>query len=234
MEYYLFRKYLKFREDNQKKLWDVVKKTPWYFILPFVLGLIAAVISVGIPFFVERAFISLLFPIISLGCFGLCDLALERIQIRDSAERYEKHWDRAWETKVFLAENNLTACDKIREVKKRIDVRIDSLKTERNKRNDGYRQWLHVLAVPLLLAAASALFAQQPDFASLIVAMILLLFMFFVFIALASVVKDAYLASEFSEYSKLCQFSEDLQAVLDIETFHIDPPCEDSLDTPNT
>lgn len=234
MEYYLFQKYLKFREDNKKKLWEVVKKTPWYFLLPFALGLISAVISVGIPFFVERSFISLIFSIVSLACFTSCDFALERVQIRDSAIRYENHWNRAWETKTFLGENNLTNSDKIREIKERVDLRIEGLKAKRVKRNDRYQQWLHVLAVPLLLAAASALFDQQRDFSSLVVAMILLLFIFFVFIALVSVVRDAYLASEFSEYTKLCLFSEDLQAVLDIDAFDINPPCPDSTDNPNT
>lgn len=236
MEYHLFYMYLKHRKEQKREqnavpMW---KQIPLWLWLLFGGGVIANVFGIVLPLRGWAVTVTTPISVIALACMAICNFAIEHIQIRDSAQRYEEHWKRAFETKRFLESNKLNDSDYIKAVKERVDGRTTCLKAKREKADDRYTQWVQALAVPTFLAAAGTVFDRQETFGALFAVMLVMLLSFAAVILLISFLRGLCNIFEFTEYARLCSFSEDLQAVLDIDTFHIDPPCEDSPDTPNT
>ncbi len=236
MEYALFYMYLKHRKEQKREqnavpIW---KQIPLWLWLLFGGGIIANVLGIVLPFMGWAATVTTPYSVAAMVCMVICNFAIDHIQIRDSEQRYAGHWERAYKTKEFLERNKLDDSAYIKAVKERVDGRVACLKAEREKADDRYTQWLQALAVPTFLAAAGTVFDRQETFGALFAVMLVMLLSFAAIILLVSFLRGLCNIFEFTEYARLCSFSEDLQAVLDIDTFHIDPPCEDSPDTPNT
>lgn len=220
MEKVLFKCYLKYLKESNKKKWNKIWRIPIKFWVCYIVIFAFSII----PFL--DSFINILsdltawiFVVISLLVCGICFYWSETYIVDIADESLNDYLLHCMELKVWLDKRNINSCDKIEIIVQRVNSEIDKQRTKREKVIECIIGIIKILIIPIVLAIISEYSKLEQDFVIGVARIIAILLVFAIFFVLVFLVANTINLFKINYIAKLETFISDLQGVLDLEVF---------------
>ena len=217
MEEKLFYAYLKYQKDSVRKAWSNLLKMHWSVLLPFAVS-IAATVSTLILTFVN--------PLCSWNWISVAVMVLayivlmhtsENFQIKRSHEKFLDYCEYCREMKTWLKGFSIDNKEKLVSIKKRILIKISTLRNNHKKSAEGINKWLQGFATPIVLAIITAVIAGENATEEKIAMTVIIIMIFALTWYLCSVGAKMLNHRGKRKIEQLECFASDLQGILDTQ-----------------
>lgn len=220
MEKVLFKYYLKYLKENNKKKWDRLWKIPNKLKVCYIVIIVFSVI----PFFQTLTktlddLTSWMFVLIAWLACGVCFYWSELYIIDIADDSFQDYVSYCKKLKEWLLMQNIDSSDMIKSIINRINDEINQQKSKKEKVSERITGIIKAFIIPMVLVVIGEYGKSEGDFI-LAVSRILTIFIVFVLIFIvAFLVANTINLYKITYIAKLQMFISDLQGVLDLEMF---------------
>lgn len=220
MEKVLYRCYLKFLKNENKKMWKEMKRIPvkfWWSLLAILILSSFPLMNLKMKWFPE--IISYVLQVISLFLCIPWYFGTESYKVDISDGSLTLYLQRCIKLREWLKEQGVDGKKKIEIICKRINKEVDRQKKKKEKITEKIVGVIQILIIPIILLIISNYGKEEENFEIGVARIVTTLLVFGIFFVWIFMMANTINMFKNSQIAQLEIFASDLQGVLDLELF---------------
>lgn len=228
MEELLFYNYLNYQKTQSAPLGKRIFQFPRIPLFFCFLSLLAMLVGI-IAMICNAQVVAIIAVIIEVSSGFALEYTLEDFKIKNSKDRITKFYTYSLNLKDWLISNLVEDVKDICEIKSRIEKRIATYKKEQDALSERIDKWLQILAVPITILAITYIINQTIPLVEKMSYVISILLVFGILYGFISIMKNISRFIGKRKAEQMEYFAEDLQAILDLDTFNLSGKISDNM-----